>query len=50
MTEDGYVPVQFRDPRTRFPGVHALGDVATVGAPKAGVFAEEPLRASWRPR
>ena len=25
---------------TRFPGVYAVGDVASVGVPKAGVFAE----------
>jgi sulfide:quinone oxidoreductase len=40
MTEDGYVPVNSRTLETRFPGVYALGDVATVGVPKAGVFAE----------
>ena len=30
---------------TRFPGVYALGDVATQGTPKAGVFAEGAARA-----
>jgi sulfide:quinone oxidoreductase len=40
MTDDGYVPVETRTLRTRFPGVYAVGDVATVGVPKAGVFAE----------
>ena len=40
MTEDGYVPVDSRTLETRFPGVYAVGDVATVGVPKAGVFAE----------
>ena len=40
MTEDGYVPVSSRTLETRFPGVYALGDVATVGVPKAGVFSE----------
>jgi sulfide:quinone oxidoreductase len=39
MTEDGYVPVS-RTLETRFPGVYALGDVATVGVPKAGLFSE----------
>ena len=29
---------------TRFPGVYALGDVATIGVPKAGVFAEGAAR------
>ncbi len=40
LTEDGYVPVDPHTLATRFPGVYALGDVATVGVPKAGVFAE----------
>jgi sulfide:quinone oxidoreductase len=40
MTEDGYVPVDSRTLETSFPGVYAVGDVATVGVPKAGVFAE----------
>jgi sulfide:quinone oxidoreductase len=39
-TEDGYVPVDQATLRTRFPGVYAVGDVATAGVPKAGVFAE----------
>jgi sulfide:quinone oxidoreductase len=40
MAEDGYIPVDSRTLETRFPGVYAVGDVATVGVPKAGVFAE----------
>jgi sulfide:quinone oxidoreductase len=44
MTEDGYVPVNPNTLETRFPGVYAIGDVATVGAPKAGVFAEGAAR------
>jgi sulfide:quinone oxidoreductase len=44
MTTDGYVPVDSRTLRTRFPGVYAVGDVATVGVPKAGVFAEGAAR------
>jgi sulfide:quinone oxidoreductase len=44
MTEDGYVPVSSQTLETRFPGVYALGDVATVGVPKAGVFAEGAAR------
>ena len=40
MTEDGYMPVDSRTLATSFPGVYAVGDVATVGVPKAGVFAE----------
>lgn len=45
MTEDGYVPVDPATLRTRFPGVYAIGDVATAGVPKAGVFAEGAARA-----
>jgi sulfide:quinone oxidoreductase len=44
MTEDGYVPVDSRTLATRYPGVYAVGDVATVGVPKAGVFAEGAAR------
>jgi sulfide:quinone oxidoreductase len=40
MAEDGYVPVNPQTLETRFPGVYAVGDVATIGVPKAGVFAE----------
>jgi sulfide:quinone oxidoreductase len=44
MAVDGYVPVDSRTLRTRWPGVYAVGDVATVGVPKAGVFAEGAAR------
>jgi sulfide:quinone oxidoreductase len=44
MTEDGYVPVSSSTLETRYPGVYAIGDVATVGVPKAGVFAEGAAR------
>jgi sulfide:quinone oxidoreductase len=40
MTEDGYIPVDSATLRTRYEGVYAVGDVATAGVPKAGVFAE----------
>jgi sulfide:quinone oxidoreductase len=40
LAEDGYVPVNPQALETRFPGVYAVGDVATVGVPKAGVFSE----------
>src|SRR4051794_14099252 len=40
MAEDGFVPVSSATLETRYPGVYAIGDVATVGVPKAGVFAE----------
>ncbi len=44
MTEGGYVPVDSRTLETKYPGVYAVGDVATVGVPKAGVFAEGAAR------
>ena len=44
MAVDGYVPVDSRTLATRFPGVYAVGDVATVGVPKAGVFSEGAAR------
>ncbi|HUC01153.1 MAG TPA: FAD-dependent oxidoreductase [Solirubrobacterales bacterium] len=40
IAEDGFVPVDPATLRTRFEGVYAVGDVATAGVPKAGVFAE----------
>jgi sulfide:quinone oxidoreductase len=45
LTESGYVPVDPATLRTRVPGVYAIGDVATQGTPKAGVFAEGAARA-----
>jgi sulfide:quinone oxidoreductase len=44
MAVDGYIPVESRTLETRFPGVYAVGDVATVGVPKAGVFSEGAAR------
>ena len=40
MTVDGWVAVDPLTLETEFPGVYAVGDVASVGTPKAGVFAE----------
>ncbi|QBR93778.1 NAD(P)/FAD-dependent oxidoreductase [Nocardioides euryhalodurans] len=40
LAEDGWVPVDPQTLRTRFAGVYAVGDVTSVGTPKAGVFAE----------
>jgi sulfide:quinone oxidoreductase len=40
MTVDGWVPVDPLTLETSFPGVYAIGDVAAVGTPRAGVFAE----------
>lgn len=45
LAPDGYVPVDPRTLETRFAGVYAIGDVAAVGVPKAGVFAEGAARA-----
>jgi sulfide:quinone oxidoreductase len=44
IAEDGYIPVVSATLETRYPGVYACGDVATVGVPKAGVFAEGAAR------
>jgi sulfide:quinone oxidoreductase len=44
MAEDGYIPVDSATLATRYPGVYAIGDVATAGVPKAGVFAEGAAR------
>ena len=44
MAENGYIPVDSRTLESRFPNVYAVGDVATVGVPKAGVFSERQAR------
>jgi sulfide:quinone oxidoreductase len=40
LTVDGWIPVDPLTLETPFPGVYAVGDVTSVGTPKAGVFAE----------
>ena len=40
LAVDGWIPVNKQTLETRFPGVYAVGDVNSVGTPKAGVFAE----------
>jgi sulfide:quinone oxidoreductase len=40
LTVDGWVPVNPLSLETSVPGVYAIGDVTSVGTPKAGVFAE----------
>jgi sulfide:quinone oxidoreductase len=40
LTVDGWIPVDPRTLETRFEGVYAIGDVTSVGTPKAGSFAE----------
>lgn len=44
LTHNGWVPVDPATLQTRFPGVYAVGDVTSVGTPKAGVFAEGAAR------
>ncbi|HLE13447.1 MAG TPA: FAD-dependent oxidoreductase [Anaerolineales bacterium] len=44
MTVDGWIPVNPKNLQTRFPGVYAIGDVTSVGTPKAGVFSEGAAR------
>jgi sulfide:quinone oxidoreductase len=44
MAEGGWIPVDPHTLATRFPGVFAVGDVTSVGTPKAGVFAEGAAR------
>jgi sulfide:quinone oxidoreductase len=40
LTVDGWIPVDPETLATRWPDVYAVGDVTSVGTPKAGVFAE----------
>ena len=40
MTVDGWIPVDPLTLETSYPGVFAVGDVTSVGTPKAGVFSE----------
>ena len=40
LTVDGWIPVNPHTLETSVPGVYAVGDVTSVGTPKAGVFAE----------
>jgi len=40
MTDDGWIPVDPLTLETKYPDVYALGDVTSVGTPKAGVFSE----------
>jgi sulfide:quinone oxidoreductase len=44
LTENGWIPVDQKTLATKFPGVFAIGDVTSVGTPKAGVFAEGAAR------
>lgn len=40
LAVDGWIPVDPLTLETRFPNVYAVGDVTSVGTPKAGVFAD----------
>ncbi len=40
----GWIPVEPGTLATRLPNVYAVGDVTSVGTPKAGVFAEGQAR------
>jgi sulfide:quinone oxidoreductase len=40
LAVDGWIPVDPLSLETAYPGVYAVGDVTSVGTPKAGVFAE----------
>ena len=44
MTEGGWIPVDTKTLKTKFENVYAIGDVNSVGTPKAGVFAEGAAR------
>jgi sulfide:quinone oxidoreductase len=44
MCVEGWIPVDPLTLETRYPGVYAVGDVTSVGTPKAGVFAEGQAR------
>jgi sulfide:quinone oxidoreductase len=46
LTENGWIPVNPLTLETSYPGVYAIGDVAAVGTPRAGVFAEGSCRRS----
>ncbi len=44
MTLHEWIPVDKNNLKTKFEGVYALGDITSVGAPKAGVFAESAAK------
>ncbi|MCB0157773.1 MAG: FAD-dependent oxidoreductase [Caldilineaceae bacterium] len=44
LCRNDWVPVDAATLKTEFPGVYAIGDVTSVGTPKAGVFAEGAAR------
>ena len=44
MTVNGWIQVDKQSLKTKYPQVYAIGDVASVGVPKAGMFAEGAAR------
>jgi sulfide:quinone oxidoreductase len=44
LAEGGWIPVDRSTLATRFPNVFAVGDVTSVGTPKAGVFSENAAK------
>jgi sulfide:quinone oxidoreductase len=40
LAEGGWIPVNKATLQTRFPDVYAIGDVTSIGTPRAGTFAE----------
>src|SRR5579871_2661262 len=38
LAENGWIPVDRTHLRTKYPNVYAIGDVTSIGTPKAGVF------------
>ena len=43
---DEWVPVNRNNLKTKFPNVYAIGDLTSVGTPKAGIFARAAARAA----
>jgi sulfide:quinone oxidoreductase len=44
LVVNGWIPVDRGTLATRFPNVYAVGDVTSVGTPKAGAFSENAAR------
>ncbi len=44
LSENGWIPVNPKNLKTRFPSVYAVGDVTSVGTAKAGTFSEGAAR------
>ena len=44
MTTDGWIPVDPKTLKTRFPNLYAVGELTSVGTPKSGIFSEGSAR------